>query len=62
VSPVAFLIFLVVVGIAWHFLKPYVAPPFDKIIMVVVILFFCLWLLALFGIVDPPQGMRVGRG
>ena len=44
------LIVLVVLGIAWYFLGPYVGEPFRTIIIVVVILIFCIWLLGLAGI------------
>ena len=52
------LIALVIVGIAAYFLLPYVAEPFRKMIIVVVVLFFCLWLLGIFGIVPMPAGMK----
>jgi len=54
---ITILIVLVVIGIAWFFLGPYVADPFKTIIIVLVILFFCLWLLSLVGVV-PALPLR----
>ena len=53
-SLIQLLVFLVVVGIAWHFLSPHVAQPFNQIIVVVAVVAFCLWLLSAFGIVSVP--------
>lgn len=42
---------LIVLGIVWYFLSPYVAQPFQTMIVVIVVLLFCLWLLRSFGII-----------
>lgn len=49
---------LVVCGIVWFFVKPYIAPPFDVIITVVVVLVFCAWLLSAVGLIAIPHGLR----
>ncbi len=49
------LVVLIVCGIVWYFLKPYIAPPFDIIITLVVILFFCFWLLSAVGLIPLPM-------
>lgn len=54
---ITLLIVVVVLGIAWYFIRPYVAPPFDKIVYVVAALVVCLWLLSLVGL---GPGLRVG--
>jgi hypothetical protein len=47
-----FLIALVVAGVVFALLKKFVgiAEPFNTIIIVVVVLFFCLWLLDITGV------------
>ncbi len=42
---------LIVLGIVWYFLSPYIADPFKSFIVVIVVLMFCLWLLRAFGII-----------
>lgn len=44
------IVLLVVLGIAWYFLAPYVAEPFKTIVIVLTVLVFCLWLLSAVGI------------
>ena len=51
---VQILVMLVVLGIAWYFLQAYIAEPFRKIILVIAVLFFSLWLLSVFGILNVP--------
>lgn len=41
---------LVVCGLAWYFLQPYVAEPFKTIAVVIIVLAVCLWLLSLVGL------------
>jgi len=41
---------LVVIGIVWYFLSGYIAEPFKTILVVVIILAFCIWLLAFAGL------------
>lgn len=45
------IVVLVVCGLAWYFLQPYVAEPFKSIVVVIVVLLICLWLLSLVGVV-----------
>jgi len=51
---VPLLVFIVVCGIAWHFLAPYIGSPFREICVVIFVLVFCLWLLNIFGILSVP--------
>lgn len=46
---------LIIVGIAWYFLKPYVAEPFGTMVVVLLVLFFVLWLLSTFGLLQVPR-------
>jgi len=54
---ITILLALVIVGIAWYFLQPYIGEPFRTMIIVIVILLFCIWLLSLIGVI-PPLRMR----
>lgn len=45
------IILLIVLGIIWKFLLPYIADPFQAIIQVLIILGFCVWLLDKFDII-----------
>ena len=58
---IQFIVLLVVCGVVWYFLQDKIAEPFRQIIVVVVVLFFCLWLLCLFGIYCPPFSLPHGR-
>jgi hypothetical protein len=49
-SLISVLLVLAVLGIAWHFLSPYIAEPFRSIMVVVAVLGFVVWLLGVFGI------------
>ncbi len=39
------IVILVVLGIVWYFLSPYIGEPFRTMVIVVAVLAFCLWLL-----------------
>jgi hypothetical protein len=58
---VELLLVLVVVGVVLYLINSYVpmAAPIKTIINVVVVLFVCVWLLRVTGLVDIP--MRLGR-
>lgn len=58
VEAIQLLVFVVICGVCWYFLGPYVASPFREILIVVVVLVFCLWLLGLFGF---PVGFPLRR-
>lgn len=47
-------VLLVVLGIAWYFLEPYVKSPFREMAIVLAVLGFCLWLLNAFNIIHIP--------
>lgn len=47
-------VILVVLGIMWYFLEPYIKTPFKEMAIVIAILGFCLWLLDAFGIIHIP--------
>lgn len=51
---VQLLVFVAVCGIVWALLGPYIAEPFRKILIVIFVLIFALWLLAAFGIYGGP--------
>lgn len=44
------LVVLIVLGIAWYFLSPYIAEPFRTMVIVIAVLLFCIWLLRAFGV------------
>jgi len=50
------LVTLIVVGVILYLVQTYIpmAAPIKTVITVVVVLFLCLWLLGVFGIVDVP--------
>lgn len=50
------LVVLVVVGLVLYLVNTYIpmAAPIKTVLMVVVVLFLCLWLLQIFGITDMP--------
>jgi hypothetical protein len=50
------LVVLVVVGLCLYLVEQYVplSPPIRVVIRVVVVLFLCLWLLSVFGVMDLP--------
>ena len=52
-SLISLIVVLVVVGVILYLINTYIpmAPPFKTIINVLVILFLCLWLLSVFGVV-----------
>lgn len=52
------IVLLIVLGIAWKFISPYVDEPFRSIVIVLSILAFCLWLLDAFGIFHLPTLLR----
>lgn len=54
------LIVLVVVGVVLYLINTYVpmAAPIKTILNVVVVLFVCIWLLRVTGIVDIPMSFR----
>ena len=57
------LITLVVLGVVWYLIETYVpmAEPVKTVIRIVLILFLCLWLLSIFGIIGRmPLGTRSG--
>ena len=58
---VQIVVLLVVIGVAWYFLEPYVKSPFREMIIVVAVLGFCIWLLNVFGIVHFPEGLGLRR-
>jgi hypothetical protein len=53
---ISVLVVLVVVGVVLYLINTYVpmAAPIKTILNVIVVLFLCLWLLKVFGIVDVP--------
>ncbi len=55
---ISILIVLVVLGIVWMLIGPYVAEPFRTVIVVVVLLCFCVWLLGLVGVNVPHISLR----
>jgi hypothetical protein len=55
---ISIIVILVVLGIAFYFLSPYIAEPFRTIIIVLVILAVCIWLLMAFGIWSPKLGLN----
>ena len=57
---VQLLIVLVVVGVVLYLINTYVpmAAPIKTILNVVVVLFVCIWLLRVTGIVDIPMSFR----
>lgn len=48
---VQIVVVLVVLGIVWYFLKPYIAEPFGTIATVIIILAVCIWLLRVAGVI-----------
>lgn len=48
------IVVILVCGIVWQFLLPYVAEPFKTILIVLVVLVFCLWLLSAVGLFTLP--------
>jgi hypothetical protein len=50
------LVTLIIVGVVLYLVQTYIpmAAPIKTVITVVVVLFLCLWLLGVFGIVDMP--------
>jgi hypothetical protein len=53
---ISVLVTLIVVGVILYLVQTYIpmAPPIKTVITVVVVLFLCLWLLGVFGIMDVP--------
>ena len=49
------LVLVLVMGIVWYFLSPYVAEPFKTILVVLAILIFCLYLLGWAGLINVPS-------
>lgn len=51
------IVILVVLGLVWWLFSSYVLPrlpePFRTIIIIVVVLFACVWLLSLAGLIGP---------
>ena len=54
------LVLLVVVGVVLYLINTYVpmAAPIKTILNVVVVLFVCIWLLRVTGVVDIPMSFR----
>jgi len=53
---IAVLVVLIVIGVLLWLVETYIpmAAPIKTIIRVVVVLFLCLWLLSVFGLLDLP--------
>ena len=53
---IGILLTLIVVGLILHLVLTYVpmAAPVKTVLLVVVVIFLCLWLLRVFGIADMP--------
>lgn len=41
---------LIILGIAWYFLRGYIAEPFQTMIIVIIVIVFVLWLLRAAGV------------
>jgi hypothetical protein len=51
-------IFLIILGVVLWLLRGKIDPTVHTILIILVCVFFCLWLLSIFGLVHLPSGLQ----
>jgi hypothetical protein len=52
------IVLLIVLGVVLWLLRGKMDPTLYTVLIILIVLFFCLWLLSIFGLVDMPGGLR----